>query len=238
MEELLRFLGRLLREHPYLVLILLAWLASIAGSLRTAAKKARQRAEQAARRQQGPAPVRRPAEDSAEAIAREMRRILGQAEAEPHAGDVAARSEGLRSESQRAGARPEAPRPEPLRREPLQRDALRPEPQRRPPPLPEVVLERSEGDRGPTPLQASVAQRRLQVQVAPHVGDAIAQRHMGRAGMAGAPGLGSLGGRVAAGAHVAAGRRRYQLDDLAHLVVLAEILGPPLALRRPGERVG
>ncbi|MBX3463360.1 MAG: hypothetical protein KF830_09325 [Planctomycetes bacterium] len=106
-----------------------------------------------------------------------------------------------------------------------------------PPPPPRRVVE---VERPPTPV-VPAPPRRLEVHVDPHLGEGIARREAKvrtaheRAGQERA-GLGALGGRV----HDARRRRgeahRFALDDLRTAFVLSEILGPPLALRRPDER--
>ena len=74
MRELIRFLT----DNPYLLLVLVAWIAGMVGQIGKAAKKARERTQEA------PPPEVETELGHAE-IAREMRRILRQAEPEPEA---------------------------------------------------------------------------------------------------------------------------------------------------------
>jgi hypothetical protein len=93
-----------------------------------------------------------------------------------------------------------------------------------------------EPERPPVPVQIVTRDRRLPRQQQSHVGESIQHRHMpattaGR----GSAGLGGLGGRSEA--TVAGGARRQSLvglGDLKRALVMAEVLGRPLALRRNG----
>ena len=121
------------------------------------------------------------------------------------------------------------------------------EPAEPPPPAPPkplvVVPERRTRtplvERPPTPVMPSAAARRLPIHVTPHVGEAMeqrTQRQLARLGERGrAHELGDLGGRVHHGGAARSGGHRYALDDLKRAFVLAEVLGPPLAMRRERE---
>ena len=200
MGKLLDFLMR----NPILALVALAWIGGIVGNMLKAAKKRQARTEAPLPRSsmpnEAPAPASAPARPSADAIAREMRRILGQQEA---------REESGRGE-------------EPERRPPA------------PPPLPaprrRAVVE---PERPPTPVVPTTSTRKLAMHVDPHVGEALAQRHVRMTPAS--TGIGGLGGRTqhTQGAQLAA--NRFALDDLKRAFVLSEILGPPLASRPPRE---
>jgi hypothetical protein len=238
-DRLIEFFAR----NPVLLLVVVVWLAGIVGNVAKATKRSR---EAAARRPEPtsmpspqpmrsePAQARAPVGDArpmgqrdAEAVAREMRRILGlepeegrrapepaEGRVEPLAGDRVARQ----SERQEAAPRrPVAvPRPPVERAEPLparaRRDAATPE-------------------RAPTPVQPSTNRRRLEVHVDPHVGESIGKRARVGSGKVGDHALGELGGRAHAPTARAVRGARYELDDLKRAFVLSEILGPPLASR-------
>ena len=103
-----------------------------------------------------------------------------------------------------------------------------------PPPLPVRRREVAMPEREPTPVVPTTPLRRLPVHVDPHVGEGIQRRAAPDSGRVGAhPGheLGSLGGRTAAHTRRGVRGHRYELDDLKRILVLNEILGPPLALR-------
>lgn len=203
MSKLLDFLMR----NPILLLVALAWIGGIVGNLLKAAKKRQARTGAPLPRtsmpNEAPAPVAAPApkRPSADEIAREMRRILGQQEA---------REESSRGED--TDRRPSAT-PPPL-----------PAPRRRP-----VV----EPERPPTPVVPTTSTRKLATHVDPHVGEALAQRHVRMTPAS--TGIGGLGGRTqqVQGARLEA--NRFALDDLKRAFVLSEILGPPLASRPPRE---
>jgi hypothetical protein len=238
-DRLIEFFAR----NPVLLLVVVVWLAGIVGNVAKATKRSR---EAAARRPEPtsmpspqpmrsePAQARAPVGDArpmgqrdAEAVAREMRRILGlepeegrrapepaEGRVEPLAGDRVARQ----SERQEAAPRrPVAvPRPPVERAEPLparaRRDAATPE-------------------RAPTPVQPSTNRRRLDIHVDPHVGESIGKRARVGSGKVGDHTLGELGGRAHAPMARAVRGARYELDDLKRAFVLSEILGPPLASR-------
>lgn len=230
MRRLLEFL----LQNPILLLVIGAWIFGMIGNILKAAKKAREKAERSSRapepRRAAPAPApatrSRPqpaaAESgnvrSAEEIAREMRRILGE---DPARGDRA---------------------PAEASRGDVGVDYDEPPVAATPPPLPERIRRRNvpEPERAPTPVVPTTSARRLQIHVDPHVGESIQHRatvSSGRVGdrAAGAE-LGSLGGRTHERHRQRAKAGRYALVDLKRIIVLNEILGPPLALRRAGDR--
>lgn len=255
MGRLFEFFAR----NPVLLLVVVVWLAGIVGNVVKAAKRSR---DAAARRPEPtsmpspqpmrsePAQARAPVGDArpmgqrdAEAVAREMRRILGlepeegrrepdgiEGRAEPIAGD--------RAERQDAPPRPVlAQRPAPAA------------PPRRPVAVPRQPVERAEPlpvrarrdaatpERAPTPVQPSTNRRRLDIHVDPHVGESIGKRARVGSGKVGDHALGELGGRAHAPMARAVRGARYELDDLKRAFVLSEILGPPLA-SRPERRDG
>ena len=209
MGKLIEFL----LANPILAFVAVAWIAGILGNMARAAKRRQQQASLP--RQQPTAPAPRPADPQpdAEAVAREMRRILGQAE----------RDEQLEGERS-------MPRPEPVATE-FEAPAL---PSRTPPPLPSVLRRnRVEPERAPTPVVPTTGARRLSTHVESHVGEVIAQRQVRPTSTAHE--LGTLGGRARQTAEKRADTRRFALDDLKRAFVLSEILGPPLASRRERE---
>lgn len=218
MRQIIRFL----LDNPLVLVILVAWIAGALANVGKAMKKARDRAAA----QQRPTPmepkearrdvrsggqVREPAPAPhpirSDEIAAEMQRIL-RGRHEPSAGDVMRQQEHV-------------PKPPPLPRPPTRARNVS---------LPE---------RPPTPVLPS-ASRRLPIHVDPHVGEGIARRSSVRSGHVGehARGqeLGQLGGRVHVTAHGRTATSRYSLTDLKRLIVMNEILGPPLALRGSGGR--
>lgn len=79
-------------------------------------------------------------------------------------------------------------------------------------------------------------QRRLgqvDVHVDPHVGEALQQRRTPASGRVGQADLGTLGGRTAAQAQTVTRTRRGLVDvhDIKRMLIMREVLGPPLALR-------
>jgi hypothetical protein len=236
--------AQLLRDYGILVVFAAIWLVGAIANGIKAAKKARERAEAATRRpDSGPsraehAPERarapaQPSQQSAQDVAREMRRILGIETAddeERRAPREASREPTDVAREHEAGDRsfdvPDAPPPRP-----------RPE---APPPLPSRRRNTVEPERVPVPVVPTTSGRRLTIHVDPHVGESIQRRATPRSGKVGehAAGteLGRLGGRVQRGVGGGVAGRRYALDDLKRVIVLSEILGPPLALRPPRDR--
>ena len=248
MDRLIDFFAR----NPVLLVVAVVWLAGLVGNVAKAAKRSR---EAAARRPQtttmpSPQPMRtepvrieppaarppagepRPmGQRDAEAVAREMRKILGlepegrvesgaEGRSEPVAGDRLERQEPAPVVSPRRPVAP--PRPSAPRAEPLPVRARR-----------EVVAP----ERAPAPVQPTTNRRRLEVHVDPHVGESIGKRARVGTGKVGDHALGELGGRVHGTGPQAVRGARYELDDLKRAFVLSEILGPPLA-SRPERRDG
>lgn len=92
-------------------------------------------------------------------------------------------------------------------------------------------------ERPPTPVRPTTQARRLDVhttrtEVGSHVGESMAQRRA-----APTADLGSLGGRAEHGAHQRTRDTRFAMTDLQRVLVLGEILGPPVALRDPTQRL-
>ena len=208
MQRLLRFLI----EQPILLVIALAWIVGMINNVRTALKKARERGTlpppPASERtfERQQAPAQSLPTRTAEQITQEMRRILG---GEPTDGDG---GRGAPSSAPAAGPRTAAER---------HRDWDRPS-----------------HERPPVPVVPSTPQRRLPTHIEPHMGEAIGRRanlQSRRPATAGRGELGDLGGRVHHEATARAIGGRYALTDLKRIIVLNEILGPPLALRRDRE---
>lgn len=104
-------------------------------------------------------------------------------------------------------------------------------------PQPLVRREVALPERPPAPLP-SAEPRPLPIHVAPHVGEGIEQRQAPVSSRVGAAaGLGTLGGRVGGGpVRRRSSARLVDLTDLKRVLVMNEILGPPLALRGPAKR--
>lgn len=236
MQQFLRFF----LDNPIILLVVGAWILGVIGNVLKAVKKARERAEAAGqlpsqRREVEPVQVSPPAPPPertparADEIAREMRRILGVETApdEARSGDRVERTHRERMQGDEV-AEPEQ------RHEPDMHARPRPVP----PPLPSRSVRRTvaEPERAPTPVVPTTAGRRLTIHVDPHVGESIQHRATVRSSRVAGPELGNLGGRVQHGEVRRATGQRYALDDLKRVIVLSEILGPPLALRQPGER--
>lgn len=236
MDRLIEFFAR----NPVLLLVAVVWLAGLLGNVAKAAKQARERAAQRPSSLPSPQPDRpvpvatqRPlptgggvsmGERDAEAVAREMRRILG---LEPAAGDArAGRGEAATGDRrERAEALRPAPQPTPR---PAPRPIVRAE-------LPSLRRDAAAPEKPPAPVQPSTGRRRLDIHVDPHVGESIGKRSRVGSGKVGEHALGELGGRTHASAASAIRGSRYELDDLKRAFVLSEILGPPLA-SRPDRR--
>jgi hypothetical protein len=191
-----RFLA-LLMEHPELLFIAVVWIAGMLGQLGKLAKK---RAPSLP-----PSPPSNEGLD-AEAVAREMRRILRQPE----------------SESERV-------EPTPVPVTVVKRQA----------PLTERRSRTPLVERPPTPVAPTTSARRLPLHAASHVGESMEQRARRQRSVLGEHGraheLGGLGGRVHQASATREAVHRYALDDLKRAFVLAEVLGPPLAIRRDRE---
>lgn len=197
---------KILIEHPYLILILAAWIGGAIANAAKAAKKARERTE-AQRRISPPArsAPATPGQRSADEIAEEMRRILGMEEPVRRTRPAPARGR----------AEVPAPAPKPARA------------------LPRPLRDVPTPERPPAPVMPSTQARALEIHVDPHVGDAIKGRQLPEGARARKADLGTLGGRVHSGTARRVAGSRYALDDLKRAFVLAEVLGPPLALRAP-----
>lgn len=230
MDRLIEFFAR----NPVLLLVAVVWLFGMIGNVAKAAKQARERAAQRQASLPSPQPARpAPAaeprslpagsgrsmgERDAEAVAREMRRILG---LEPAAGDA---REGRGEAASGDRSEPlETPRPAPAPR-PAPRPVVRAE-------LPRLRRDAAAPEKPPAAVQPSTNRRRLDIHVDPHVGESIGKRARVGSGKVGDHALGALGGRTHAAAARAVGGSRYALDDLKRAFVLSEILGPPLASR-------
>lgn len=214
MDVLLEFL----RRHPLLAFVAVAWIAGIVGNIAKAAKRRQQQASLPRPQPTAPASRQADPQPDADAVAREMRRILGQAERDEQ------------RERERA-----MPRHEPAGTEPSTSEYEPPAlPNRTPPPLPSVQRRnRVEPERAPAPVVPTTASRRLPTQIESHVGEKLAQRHVRPT--AAPHELGTLGGRAQQTAGRRVETRRFALDDLKRAFVLSEILGPPLASRRERE---
>jgi hypothetical protein len=246
MGRLFEFFAR----NPVLLLVVVVWLV---GNVVKAAKRSR---EAAARRPEPtsmpspqpmrsePAQARAPVGDArpmgqrdAEAVAREMRRILGlepeegrrapepaEGRVEPVAGDRVERQDASPPPVLARQPAPAAPsrRPVAVPRQPVERAEPLPLRARRDAATPE---------RAPTPVQPSTNRRRLDIHVDPHVGESIGKRARVGSGKVGDHALGDLGGRTQSGRSKESRGARYELDDLKRAFVLSEILGPPLASR-------
>lgn len=207
MDRLLRFL----LEQPLLLIVIVAWIAGIAGNIAKAAKQARERAERQARGGRMPVP-------------------------DPMAGD--ARDEPqLSQQSADAIAREME---QLLRKQTEELATEAGSTVAEPPPLPGRPTDAYAPERPPTPVAPTTQTRRLPIQVDPHVGEGIERRQVLSSSRVGERALGqelgALGGRRVAAAQRRTTSRRYALDDLKRVVVLNEILGPPLALRPPAGR--
>lgn len=118
-------------------------------------------------------------------------------------------------------------------------------PQPRPPvrvePQPVVRRNVVAPERPPAPVVPTTQNRRLEIHVEPHVGEAMARqatvgqwRSSLRAGGTTQSAMGQLGGgRELAPRRASRASSRFALGDLGRAVVLTEILGAPLALREP-----
>jgi hypothetical protein len=197
---------RFLFENPILLVIVGLWIAGVVGNV----LKAAQRRQQQGRGADRPQPE-----------VRERPR--------PEADERRSAEEVAREMRRILGMEESAP-PEPKETEVV-----------RPRPVP-VVVRRDVAlpERAPTPARPTTQARRLPKHVDPHVGERIQQRHGPQSGRVGhkeqGKGLGSLGGRVQE-VHGLKRQRRGLVDltDLQRAFVMSEVLGKPLALRRPDD---
>jgi hypothetical protein len=203
---MLRRIVQFLIENPIVAFFVLAWIAGMIGNVVRGAKKAAPR-PQGARRP--PAPVAIEPARSPEAVAAEMRRILG-LDPEP-----VAKPEPRPHASPRPVVAPEVVR-RPLRTEITEGD-------RAPAPvMPSTQRRRLELHDNPHVGEA-IEQRHMVESARSAARDGAAK-------------LGGLGGRAVAGPrHVRPDRRLVDLHDLKRIFVLSEILGPPLAMRDGGR---
>ncbi|MEO6597371.1 MAG: hypothetical protein ABIP94_21725 [Planctomycetota bacterium] len=212
MDRLIKFVF----DNPILLFILLAWVGGAVGNVLKASKKAR---DAGSRTPPTSSPARRapaqPGQRSAEDIAAEMRRILG---LEPEAPPKATRTPSAPRTTGQSG---------PQRRAPLSKPMARTAAKEGPPLLPSQVT-------------ASPSERRLDLHGDSHVGQGIQHRHLSkpRAGLRETQNqLGGLGGRTSEHQSKRSVGTRFPLTDLKRIIVLNEILGPPLALRRDDRMV-
>ncbi|MCA8949375.1 MAG: hypothetical protein KDE27_07720 [Planctomycetes bacterium] len=217
-----------LLANPILFFVIAAWIAGGIGNVIRSQKNAQRRAERRAsttpsrpatpvRRVEPPEPPPRPQprpqaqRRGPDDIAAEMRRILGLdgPPAQPEPPPVPRRASEV------------MPRSEPIRRE-VHREVVEAEPP-------------------PVPLAPEVARRMLERRIGSHVGENISHRRGPRSGRVGKHDRewGALGGRRRRESTVAVTRggieRLVDLDDIKRVILGAEILGPPLALREPGR---
>lgn len=215
----MRRLFQFLFDNPILLFIVVAWVAGAIGNILKASKKARGASGGAPPVSPPPrrAPVQ-PGRRSPEDIAAEMRRILGLDPDAPPRSPKPQRAEAPRTSAPRTTGQSE-----PVRRAPLASQVAK----AAPPPLPSQA-----------PLSPN--ERRLDIHVDPHVGEGIQHRHLGkpRQGLRETQTqLGGLGRRTSEPRPRRSAATRYPLTDLKRIMVLNEILGPPLALRRDDERL-
>lgn len=200
---------RFLMQNPIIALVVVFWVIGAISNVRTAAKKREQ--AQARRDAATPAPrANTPASPPQRLPSRD--------------------AEEVAREMRRILGLPEPATPQPTAPKPVA-----PAPRPVGPPIRTPV--RLGAERAPTPVVPTTQARRLQVQttetrVGSSVGEAMAHRRA-----APSADLGGLGGRVH---HGHAGRvrdSRFALTDLRRVLVLGEILGPPVALRDQDRRL-
>jgi len=112
------------------------------------------------------------------------------------------------------------------------------EPAAAPPPPRPMRRDVVEPERPPVPLQVVTRERRLPRQEQSHVGESLQQRYLpeskpirGKHTMGGHT-MGGLGGRNEAHAEIVVARSRLVgVGDLKRALVMAEVLGKPLAMR-------
>jgi hypothetical protein len=213
----LEALLRLLNDNPWLWVVAIAWIAGVVGNI-TRGKQQKERAE----------------------ARREARRI-GRPGTEGAGGDDEEREPREQQRPMPQAARTEAEIAREMRRILGVEEAPAPPSPAPPVPPPLVVRPRRAviaPERAPTPVMPTAGARHLPIHVESHVGDAMGRRApvgSGRVGEhAAGEELGNLGGRTPVRGRARSLRNRYAIDDLKRILVLNEILGPPLALR--GER--
>jgi hypothetical protein len=90
-----------------------------------------------------------------------------------------------------------------------------------------------------------LTEHHLELHEASRVGEGIRDRHLKRSQVGQSErrpsargAIGNLGGRVQAKTRVdvQASERRFAMDDLRRVIVMNEILSPPVAMRSPGGR--
>jgi len=204
----MRGLFDFLLQNPILIFILLAWVAGMVGNVMKAARKTRERVEQQRRM-----PTARPSQAApppVQAAGRPMAPGRPAQAGQPSSDDIAA--EMRRILGMEPTARPARPVARPTQPAPLRRLA--------------------EAERPPTPVQPTAQQRKLELHIDPHVGERIGKGEKKRSRIE-ASVMGTLGGRVQRQVRVREAADRFPRTNLRQALVLSEILGPPLALRRP-----
>lgn len=221
------WLLRLLKDNPILLFFVLAAVANLVGSVAKARQKAASRRppqlpktkDRAAWPDQPSRPEPRPQPRAA--APGPLARPNPAAPAKNTADEIAAEMRRI------LGLDVELEPVETVAREPIRREAVR-----RP----------IEPERPPTPVEPTTGQRMLPSQVDSHVGERLAARQGPRSGRVGAHerGWGSLGGRRVEGLGVGISgpvQSLVDLRDLKRVILGAEILGPPVALRPNDTRL-
>jgi hypothetical protein len=200
----MRGLFDFLLQNPILIFILLAWVAGMVGNVMKAARKTRERSEHQRRM-----PAARPSQAPPPVRAAGRPAAPGQP-GQPSSDDIAAEMRRILGMEPTASPTRPAARP------------TQPAPRRR------LV----EAERPPTPALPTAQQRKLELHIDPHVGERIGKGEKKRPRIE-ASVMGTLGGRVQRQVRVREAADRFPRSNLRQAVVLSEILGPPLALRRP-----
>jgi hypothetical protein len=236
----LRDFLRFLTENPILLVILIGWIASMIGGAVRRAAEGQQRRGGAAR------PPRPPAK-SAEEIAAELRRMIGVEEPAKSPAELAAERAARRAQRDAELAEAERRRVERSGRPPVEADVEAERAARRQ----RQQAERAEAERRRQERAQAAARAEGRAPAAKPLADRqVGTLRQGLEAASDAPRfdvsrLGTLGGTARApdapparapivrrrpAAHR---RRRLDLSDPAHAFMLAEVLGPPLALRPP-----
>ncbi len=234
----------LVMRNPLILLIVGAWVVGMVANAVKAQKKARERREQA----MGPSPVptkeasttpqaQRSPRDVVAAMGSGQQKRLPERRQMPGAARSAQRTQATPPPVQAAGGPTGATSPDDIAAEMRRIFGLDSKPRATTQPAPPASPARS----APPEIEIEperVDPRRVHVRsnIDPHVGEKAQARHLKKSTVGTSRGprgaIGNLGGRVQTRSRKkVSAARRFPLDDLKRVIVMNEILSPPVAMR-------
>lgn len=251
MDKLLEALFR----QPLLLLLVGAWLVGVVANALKAQKKAKEKREAALR----PSKVEQSTpEPTAPARAAAKQKGPGEVVGSLGTGQRAELPERRNAPASMRGAqKPVMPAQQPAAKKATTPDeiaaemrrifGLEPKPTPKPKPVPATPPRRPEPVRieaeseliDPRSVRVRSSEPPLRSRVDSHVGEKARDRHLAESKVGKARGprgaIGNLGGRVSSGRRQKDNNRRFPLADLRKIIVMNEILSPPVAMRDPSE---